>query len=524
MSIFISIRGMIFHALITIPLFAFLLIACQLPPMGTNRFIVTPSPTQPWTAFVHYMPTTEVYPNPERGFYHYTATYASNYTSLELNTLQSYRHNENITLILRVFYLDDFVNSDISDTYLTGMQDDFNILREAGLKMIVKFAYTDHWPPVPPYNDASKAQMLRHIEQLQPVLQANSDVIAVVQAGFIGIWGEWFYTDHCIQDPNDPGNITQEDYVCRGEVLNALIDALPTDKMVQLRTPQYKYNLFNNTSVYSDYSPIPVPLPITEAHTGSNRARTGYHNDCFLSSSSDFGTYIDTPTDHIFLKTETKYLVMGGETCDPNLAIDPDPSRLECETALRELEQFHWSYLNLDWYEPTLQHWRDTGCFDEIKRRLGYHFTLLQGTYTAEVRQGDAFTIDIKLRNEGWAAPFNPRNVKLLLRHKTREVMYQVTLPNDPRFWLADNSSTQSLSHTICTSADMPLGKYELLLNLPDPQLFQLPEYAIRFANDSVWESATGFNKLLHNIRVNENDSPTVCESSLYLKKELFPN
>ncbi len=47
---------------------------------------------------------------------------------------------------------------------------------------------------------------------------------------------------------------------------------------------------------------------------------------------------------------------------------------------------------------------------------------------------------------------------------------------------------------------DMPPGEYELLLNLPDPKLVHLPEYAIRFGNESVWENDTGLNKLLHNI------------------------
>ena len=33
-------------------------------------------------------------------------------------------------------------------------------------------------------------------DQLAPILQSNSDVILTVQAGFIGLWGEWYYTTH----------------------------------------------------------------------------------------------------------------------------------------------------------------------------------------------------------------------------------------------------------------------------------------------------------------------------------------
>jgi hypothetical protein len=42
-----------------------------------------------------------------------------------------------------------------------------------------------------PYGDATKAWMLRHIDQVSPLLHDNEDVIDALQAGFIGTWGEW---------------------------------------------------------------------------------------------------------------------------------------------------------------------------------------------------------------------------------------------------------------------------------------------------------------------------------------------
>ena len=150
----------------------------------------------PQTTTVDYVGTSTLMPNPERGFYHHTETHSNDYTALDLATLQGYRRDEQITLILRLFYLEDFINSDISPTYLGNVQADFDTIRAAGLKAIVRFAYTNQLPPTPPYGDAPKAQILRHLEQLQPILQPNRDVIAVVQAGFVGVWGEWYYTDY----------------------------------------------------------------------------------------------------------------------------------------------------------------------------------------------------------------------------------------------------------------------------------------------------------------------------------------
>ena len=44
-----------------------------------------------------------------------------------------------------------------------------------------------------PYGDATKGWMLTHIAQLRNVLYDNEDVIITVQAGFIGIWGNFFF-------------------------------------------------------------------------------------------------------------------------------------------------------------------------------------------------------------------------------------------------------------------------------------------------------------------------------------------
>jgi len=392
------------------------------------------------------------------------------------------------------------------------MQADFDTIRAAGLKAIVRFAYTDQLPPTPPYGDAPKAQILRHIEQLRPILQANRDVIAAVQAGFIGVWGEWFYTDYFVEDPNNPDDVTEADWANRREVLNAMLNALPVTRMVQVRTPFMKQEMFNRT----------LALTAAEAHSGSNIARTGQHNDCFLASDTDFGTYrSDLMTEEKnYLAEETKYVPMGGESCNPN------PPRSECLTATAELSRFHWSYLNTDYHPEVIDSWQGI-CVDDIKRRLGYRLALVEGSYADVVRPGETFTVTIALRNEGWAAPFTPRLVELLLRHTTNGTIYRVKLPDDPRSWLPERG-TILLAHTICTSTGLPAGQYELLLNLsdPEPSLYSLPAYSIRLANEMLWEESTGYNKLLHTIRVagpamkaalNGSSLIEVCNANVYL-------
>src|SRR5699024_7204160 len=117
--------------------------------------------------------------------------------------------------------------------------------------------------------DASEARVLAHIAQLEPLLRAHEDVIALVQAGFIGAWGEWHTSTHGLDDDPD----------ARRAILEALLDALPTSRSTQLRCPAYKEVLFGD------------PLTEAEARSGSHEARVGHHNDCFVSSESDVGTY-----------------------------------------------------------------------------------------------------------------------------------------------------------------------------------------------------------------------------------------
>jgi hypothetical protein len=430
----------------------------------------------------NYIPTTERFANPERGFFEATRTYSSLYKPLDLPTLQCYRQNEGISLIHRYFYLESYVNSDISQQFLDMMQADFDIIRQAGLKVIPRFVYSETAGPnlTPPYGDASKERILFHLSQLSNVLRSNSDVIAAMEAGFIGLWGEWWYSDHFQPDSA---------WSDRGEVLFAILDVLPTTRAVQLRAPRYKQNIFGDDT----------PVDFATAFNGSDKARTGHHNDCFVSSMSDGGTYVDPITEYPYMEEETKWVPMGGETCDYNAIFDPDLNRLKCAAALDELARFHWSYLNLDWYKPVLRKWVDEGCFSEIERRLGYHLIFLQGTYDNLIKPGSNFKFSLQIKNEGFSAPFNPRTVELILRHSDGSV-HTFKLPNDPMTWLP--GQTHTIAGEINIPENFPEGDYELLLNLPDPEpdLYQRPEYSIRLANEKIWEAETGYNKLNHSV------------------------
>ncbi len=444
------------------------------------------------TTTVNYTTSSADIANPERGIYHHTETHSNAYTPLNTATLQSYRTSENVTLILRIFHLEDFVSSTISAAYLAQMQTDFDRIRAAGIKCIVRFAYTNQaigWPPSSPYGDATKAWMLQHIAQVEPYLQNNSDVIALVQTGFIGIWGEWYYTTH-FGDPLN-GAPNPANYADRKEVTDRLLAALPAQRTVQLRTPYFKYRLYRSNTL--------TPITPAEAFNGSAASRIGHHNDCFLASSTDFGTYVNTATEYPYLTADTRYTPMGGETCQLN------SPRSDCSgDAVNELSTFHWSYLNRDYINTVWNSWIAQGCSLQIKNNLGHRLQLNSGTYSTTAKPGGSFTMSLSITNTGWAAPFNPRLVEIVLENIADGTLCKARLTDDPRLWLA--GSTTVLNYQIGIPANYINGNYKVHVSLPDPMtsLYEIPSYSIRTANsNTTWNTTKGYNYLAFDLSIN---------------------
>ncbi len=467
------------------------------------------------TTTITYTPTTEQFANPERGFYKFLDMYSSNPFTWWDGALTTFRTEQDISLVYCVFILDTFKTSDITPAFLTTIEDNFDAVRRAGLKCILRFAYTyDPSPdnnndnePDPPYGDANKQQVLDHIAQLEPIIQANSDVILVWQAGFIGIWGEWYYTDYFLEETSlypsapTPWIISEAMHANRFDVTSAMLDALPDSRMLQVRYPHAKISFptFDDT-----------PLPAANAFDNSDRARIGYHNDCFLASDTDFGTFSDA-SDRTFMAAETQYMPMGGETCNVN------PPRSNCPTAVAELAQFHYTYLNIDYNTDVLDGWKTVAqgnCYPAIEKALGYRLALTSGEYQTSVRPGDSVTLALNLTNSGYAAPINPRPVKVLLSGSSG--VFSAELTTDIRTWSPENSPL-TLNETLSVPSCIPAGSYDLLLHLPDADsdLAPRPEYAIRLANSGIWQAATGYNDLNIAITVsgsaavNGNGSPT---------------
>ncbi len=481
---------------------------------------------------VTYEESLQDFPNPERGFYRpLSSSFSDNLNPLNANLLVDNRTNfytpfsanyeiKN-TLVFRYYVLDNFRDSNISSEYLDNIRNDMATIREAGVKVIMRFAYDisadggDGCPSsvaCPPYGDASKQRIIDHIAQLKPLFEQNYDVIAVVQMGFIGIWGEQFYTDFFgdISQNTSQDRLLDNNWRDRLEVLDALLAAVPESRMVQVRYPQIKQK-----AVYGIDAPVTsAAISTAQAHTGTQRARIGFHNDCFLASADDIGTYFDYGTSDTgarlaidelksYFAEDSRYTVVGGETCSDGFSPQNDCDGI----AVADMRRLHYSYLNSGYNNDVNNDWQTGGCIDEIKRNLGYRLVMDQGTYASQATQGGSMDFSLTLRNVGFAAPYNPRPVELVLRSTTSGSTYTIPFSGDnadPRFWLPEGNIT--LAESLILPTNVPAGDYELLISLPDTSnnniIANRPEYAIQLANKDTWEPATGYNRLNHTLTV----------------------
>ena len=61
-----------------------------------------------------------------------------------------------------------------------------------------------------------------------------------LQAGFIGTWGEWYFSNNYATQSGGSYSPTAAQQANRMKIIAALLDALPANRMLQLRTPNFK--------------------------------------------------------------------------------------------------------------------------------------------------------------------------------------------------------------------------------------------------------------------------------------------
>ncbi|HEY8143546.1 MAG TPA: DUF4832 domain-containing protein [Kofleriaceae bacterium] len=405
------------------------------------------------TVTIDFETTNLDFRNPERGFFRTIDLIAGG----EARWVRRTGH----TLAQAIVRLDDYRDRALDGAFLTALRAGLADVRRAGIKVVLRFAYNDSFD-----EDASRSRILGHINQLAPILADNADVIAVMQAGFIGAWGEWHSSTNGLDNDVD-----------RGVILHALLDALPPSRAVQVRTPMFKDAILPGG-----------PLDADEAWSEEDRARVGHHNDCFLADDSDYGTYDDpVATWKQYVAQDGRYLPIGGETCAVN------SPQTDCDEAVASMESLHWSHINEEYNQDVLGAWDDQGCGDEVRRRLGPRLALVRATLSEAVAPGGALDVELEIENQGFSAFYNPRPIHLVLRRGDRR--WDVALTGADARELLPGVTTLSAHLQIPADAE-PADDYRLALWLPDaaPGLRGDRRYSVRLANRNVWDASEGDN------------------------------
>ena len=481
-------------------------------------------------------------PNPERGLYKfieykYHKHGSTSYTAYNTNLTDSYDENNRLTLVL--FYLFDYVDGiAITDDGLQYIRDVLSFVRSSKKKAIVRFAYSDQHvssesvDPRTIHQEPTKDQILAHIAQIKPILQDYEDIIFVVQAGFIGTYGEWYYTTNFstfeynnsknkwyeYRDYSDPdGGNSVTGFENRAAVLEALLDAVPASRQIELRTPAYKQYYLNAGSLSS-----------WDQLTGfgsEDKNRLAFHNDAFLYGGDDMGTFHHNWEREMWAQ-QGNYLINGGEA--PYSSKNPAEMQGNTLSNVRDaIYTYHYSYLHHDtgahsspdgnsgsslmryWHnQHYIYEYEEDGVtlksktfnpnpdnrnwMPDIKKMLGYRLYLTNVTISGTaLTGGNTVSISYTLNNSGAAPVINERPMKIAFLHGSTATVLASDY-GDVRT-VASNGS-QSFTASVTLPSSLSAGD-KLAIWLPDnaTALQDIPEYSIRLANnETTWSN--GYN------------------------------
>jgi len=433
-------------------------------------------------------------PNPNRGFYTTEITRLSNFKPLTKSHLQKLL-DQGRTVLYRAYCLDTLKKSpNISSDFKDKLQDDFDLVESYGMQLIIRiyYSYTKD------ESDARLKIVKQHIKDLKGILTANAKNIFAIQIGFIGTYGEGYYTN---EDFGDRGKINAQQWQNRYEVIKTVLLNTSPDTVILVRTPEIKIN-FLKSGV----------LNTGGAVDEKNRDRLGYFNDCFLSSADDVGTF-ENDDEYNYVKQDTRKVPIVGETCRVY------EKRTNCESAIKEMERMHFSSLNSEYHESVLNSWKENGCYNEIAERLGYQLRLDHMIATTESSANSMITFHVEGFNNGFAAPFDYKYAKLIL--KSDNMQCSKRIPIKATDWSAGKY------FSICAYIQLPknirVGKYEYVLEIADSAAHKNNKRNILFINKSTQNLNDRLNHLHQYITITNDESTTSYCSKTKITKSYCP-
>ena len=387
---------------------------------------------------------------------------------------------------------------DLDEAFFDAWDETFNNCRENGCMIGMRFRYDDAGKDNP--EPATFEQVLHHIDQIKEsgLLEKYSDIIAFVEGGIVGKWGEMH-----------GGKYVTVDY--KAKVLEAMLQAVPKSIPVTVRTPDIfaewagiERKDLNNRELIESISESKYSKTIQE-----NRHRVGLFNDGYMGSINDLGTFSNREIETDWLNHQTQTSYYGGEFSGAHdFALSFDTYLPE--NAIPEMYKTHLSYINCNIFpfykdftfsEKYSPEGVDNSAYygqnvlQFIRDHIGYRFVIRKSELTSAAVQGGDVKVNFSIENTGFANVI-PSTQSYVVLEKDGTFVY-AEADVDCKQWLSCTTTDNSLN--IKLPDNLPAGDWNVLLKISmgtPLSLTNMTGRTIRFANEDVWNPTLGANYL----------------------------
>lgn len=419
--------------------------------------------------------------------------------------------------------LKNYAECDLTASALSQVDSILSAWSKTGNQLILRFLYD--WDGQNLQSEPKElSQILKHMEQVGPLINSYASSVYLIQGIFVGNWGEMNNTVHM-----GDGQMQT--------LIEKLADVTDPSIFLSVRTPAQLRSIVKNQigNLIQNW----IPVDKTLAFNGTLPSRLGLYNDGMLGSANDTGTYGDKKAPEIKTSSnDTNYNDMSLNSSDTNYSdawiredelafqnelcqyvpnggeVIIDNEYNDFDHAIRDLAMIHVSYLNSAYDATVLDKWKasvyhadnvsqsnlvtDTNItnteysnsvnvsdafdgmngYDYIERHLGYRYVLRDSKLKFHPLFDDSAVLTVDVENVGFANCYRPLDATVaVVSNETGKCVSSVNVDTDPRFWNSGEKTSftvpidvrgleKEATYTIYLScADMTLGRTILFGN-----------------------------------------------------------
>ena len=394
------------------------------------------------------------------------------------------------------------VNKDIDEDTLASVEATCRLAEEQGVKLIFRFAYdSDGYVGCEP--DDVK-WIVRHVEQLAPILSEYAGTVISVECGMIGPWGEMHSSQYVDRKYAD-------------QIIGAWLEGL--DESISLQCRNMSYIVYYCGMMAAKFM---KSLPLTPDSPGY---RLSLYNDGYLGTDTDYGTWdhsASTETAKLYRENGIKFLKdsaarapYGGELAYSTLEVlKRENSPIYGDGIVQELYDTHLCYLrNIGKSSPVVngelaaialtedydfEGMPDYSTYygESLQKfmldHMGYRFVLRSAESSATVMAGDTVKLRGSVENVGFGNMLGEYKTQFILADSKGKAVAVTDAYLDPTEW--KSATVNKYDVTLSVPADLE-GEYSVYLRISAVGYEDKSRAAyVSFANPDIVSASLGAN------------------------------